>query len=125
MAKHCRSPESVGEKCHEHQEQPEISDEILPCQALNTEQEPCHLDTRLCSFDSTDEGLRCYYIWVGAKDASTLNHLDSRAYLNSSVRHCLSKSCHLQFYYSMENSALRIRLYNNKGRRNLDLFQNH
>ncbi|CAD7679155.1 unnamed protein product [Nyctereutes procyonoides] len=172
--------------------------EILPCQALNTEQEPCHLDTRLCSFDSTDEGLRCfpsshfaqcgvsknklywenerkrekerkekkkkekekkkerreekgkekeikkenkkkrkkkrfrntiiffqqkganffqnyfpflyfsgYYIWVGAKDASTLNHLDSRAYLNSSVCHFLSKSCHLQFYYSMENSALR------------------
>ncbi|CAK7321813.1 MAM and LDL-receptor class A domain-containing protein 1 [Vulpes lagopus] len=58
--------------------------------------------------DMSDEILPCYYIWVGAKDASTLNHLDSRAYLNSSVCHCLSKSCHPQFYYSMENSALRI-----------------
>ncbi|XP_029095126.1 MAM and LDL-receptor class A domain-containing protein 1 [Monodon monoceros] len=60
---------------------------------------------------SDDEG---YYIWVGAKHASTLNHLDSRAYLNSSVCHCLSKSCHLQFYYSMENSVLRVGLYNKK-----------
>uniref|UniRef100_A0A8C9BW66 MAM and LDL receptor class A domain containing 1 n=1 Tax=Phocoena sinus TaxID=42100 RepID=A0A8C9BW66_PHOSS len=60
---------------------------------------------------SDDEG---YYIWVGAKHASTLNHLDSRAYLNSSVCHCLGKSCHLQFYYSMENSVLRVGLYNKK-----------
>ncbi|XP_036697163.1 MAM and LDL-receptor class A domain-containing protein 1 [Balaenoptera musculus] len=58
-----------------------------------------------------DEG---YYIWVGAKHASTLNRLDSRAYLNSSVCHCLGKSCHLQFYYSMENSVLRVGLYNKK-----------
>ncbi|KAL0627585.1 MAM and LDL-receptor class A domain-containing protein 1, partial [Plecturocebus cupreus] len=58
-----------------------------------------------------DEG---YYVWVGAKHAFTLNQLDSRAYLNSSVYNCLGKSCHLQFYYSMENSVLRIRLYNNK-----------
>ncbi|TEA26074.1 hypothetical protein DBR06_SOUSAS2210043, partial [Sousa chinensis] len=60
---------------------------------------------------SDDEG---YYIWVGAKHASTLNHLGSRAYLNSSVCHCLGKSCHLQFYYSMENSVLRVGLYNKK-----------
>nr|XP_054533250.1 MAM and LDL-receptor class A domain-containing protein 1-like isoform X2 [Pan troglodytes] len=58
-----------------------------------------------------DEG---YYVWVGAKHAFTLNHLDSRAYLNSSVCHCLGKSCHLQFYYAMESSVLRVRLYNNK-----------
>ncbi|XP_057588580.1 MAM and LDL-receptor class A domain-containing protein 1 [Hippopotamus amphibius kiboko] len=55
-----------------------------------------------------------YYMWVGAKHASTPNHLDSRAYLNSSLFHCLGKSCHLQFYYSMENSVLRVLLYNNK-----------
>ncbi|XP_059977241.1 MAM and LDL-receptor class A domain-containing protein 1 [Lagenorhynchus albirostris] len=60
---------------------------------------------------SDDEG---YYIWVGAKHASSLNHLGSRAYLNSSVCHCLGKSCHLQFYYSMENSVLRVGLYNKK-----------
>lgn len=37
-----------------------LTDEILPCQeTLNTEQELCHLDSRLCNFDSTDEGLRC------------------------------------------------------------------
>lgn len=36
-----------------------LTDEILPCpETLNTEQEQCHLDTSLCSFDSTDEGLR-------------------------------------------------------------------
>ncbi|XP_054221717.1 MAM and LDL-receptor class A domain-containing protein 1 isoform X8 [Homo sapiens] len=58
-----------------------------------------------------DEG---YYVWVGAKHGFTLNHLDSRAYLNSSVCHCLGKSCHLQFYYAMESSVLRVRLYNNK-----------
>ncbi|XP_004393042.1 PREDICTED: MAM and LDL-receptor class A domain-containing protein C10orf112-like [Odobenus rosmarus divergens] len=150
------------------------NDEILPCpETLNTEQESCHLDTSLCSSNSTDEGLRLYqvcgfefdmcdwvsetsagqiswmrtkarevpalqsilqqnqssdegyFIWVGAKDASTLNYVDSRAYLNSSVCHCLGKSCHLQFYYSMENSVLRVGLYNNKVRRNLHLFQIH
>ncbi|ELK33096.1 hypothetical protein MDA_GLEAN10015983 [Myotis davidii] len=71
---------------------------------------------------SDDEG---YYMWLGASHASTLDHLDSRAYLNSSVCHCLGKSCHLQFYYAMENSVLRVSLYNNKVRRNLYLFQNH
>uniref|UniRef100_A0A8W4F8M9 MAM and LDL receptor class A domain containing 1 n=2 Tax=Sus scrofa TaxID=9823 RepID=A0A8W4F8M9_PIG len=60
---------------------------------------------------SDDEG---YCIWVGAMHASTLDHLNSRAYLNSSVCHCLGKSCHLQFYYSMENSVLRVGLYHNK-----------
>ncbi|XP_025786771.1 MAM and LDL-receptor class A domain-containing protein 1 [Puma concolor] len=60
---------------------------------------------------SDDEG---YYMWLGAKDASTLNHLDSKAYLNSSVCHCLGKRCHLQFYYSMENSVLKVGLYSNK-----------
>uniref|UniRef100_A0A8C5VYQ1 MAM and LDL-receptor class A domain-containing protein 1 n=1 Tax=Microcebus murinus TaxID=30608 RepID=A0A8C5VYQ1_MICMU len=60
---------------------------------------------------SDDEG---YFVWLGAKDAFTLNHIDSRAYLNSSVCHCLGKSCHLQFYFSMENSVLRVGLYNNK-----------
>ncbi|KAM6216200.1 MAM and LDL-receptor class A domain-containing protein 1 [Rhynchocyon petersi] len=58
-----------------------------------------------------DEG---YYVWIGAKQTSPLDHLDSRAYLNSSVCHCLGKSCHLQFYYSMEHSILRVILYNNK-----------
>uniref|UniRef100_A0A452QCN1 MAM domain-containing protein n=1 Tax=Ursus americanus TaxID=9643 RepID=A0A452QCN1_URSAM len=150
------------------------NDEILPCpETLTMEQEPCHLDTSLCSSDSTDEGLRLYqvcgfefdmcdwesetsagqiswmrakarevpalqstlqqdqssdegyYLWVGAKDASTLSQLESRAYLNSSVCHCLGKSCHLQFFYSMENSVLRVGLYNNKVRRNLHLFQIH
>uniref|UniRef100_G1Q5J7 MAM domain-containing protein n=1 Tax=Myotis lucifugus TaxID=59463 RepID=G1Q5J7_MYOLU len=71
---------------------------------------------------SDDEG---YYMWVGVNHASILDHLDSRAYLNSSVFHCLGKSCHLQFYYAMENSVLRVSLYNNKVRRNLHLFQNH
>ncbi|VFV37059.1 mam and ldl-receptor class a [Lynx pardinus] len=71
---------------------------------------------------SDDEG---YCMWLGAKDASTLNHLDSKAYLNSSVCHCLGKRCHLQFYYSMENSVLRVGLYSNKVRRNLHLFQIH
>lgn len=65
------------------------------------------------------------YIWVGAQHASALNHSDNRAYLNSSVYHCVGKSCHLQFYYSMENSVLRVGLYNNKVRRNLHLFQIH
>lgn len=60
---------------------------------------------------SDDEG---YCLWVGAKQASTLTHLDSRAYLNSSVCHCLGRSCHLQFYYSMENSVLRVGLSNDK-----------
>ncbi|KAM9682891.1 MAM and LDL-receptor class A domain-containing protein 1 isoform 2-T2 [Dama dama] len=61
---------------------------------------------------SDDEG---YCLWVGAKQASTLNHLDSRAYLNSSVYHCLGWSCHLQFYYAMENSVFRVGLSNDKG----------
>ncbi|XP_054580782.1 MAM and LDL-receptor class A domain-containing protein 1 [Eptesicus fuscus] len=60
---------------------------------------------------SDDEG---YYMWVEANHASSLDHLDSRAYLNSSVCHCWGKSCHLQFYYAMENSVLRVSLYNNK-----------
>ncbi|XP_057354250.1 MAM and LDL-receptor class A domain-containing protein 1 [Manis pentadactyla] len=62
---------------------------------------------------SGDEG---YCMWVGAKHASALNHLDSKAYLNSSVCHCLGKSCHLQFYYSMENSVLQVGLYNNNNK---------
>ncbi|XP_007934543.1 MAM and LDL-receptor class A domain-containing protein 1 [Orycteropus afer afer] len=55
-----------------------------------------------------------YYVWIGAKQAFTLNHLDSRAYLNSSMCHCLGKGCHLQFFYSMEKSVLRVRLYHSK-----------
>ncbi|XP_012586720.1 PREDICTED: MAM and LDL-receptor class A domain-containing protein 1 [Condylura cristata] len=58
-----------------------------------------------------DEG---YSMWIGAKTATTLTHPDSRAYLSSSVCYCLGKSCHLQFYYFMENSVLRVGLYNNK-----------
>ncbi|KAG8515941.1 MAM and LDL-receptor class A domain-containing protein 1, partial [Galemys pyrenaicus] len=58
-----------------------------------------------------DEG---FSMWIRAKTASTLTQPDSRAYLNSSVCHCLGKSCHLQFYYFMENSVLRVGLYNNK-----------
>lgn len=60
---------------------------------------------------SDDEG---YCMWLGTKDTSTINHLDNRAYLSSSVCHCLGKNCHLQFYYTMENSLLRVGLYNNK-----------
>uniref|UniRef100_A0A8B9YDA8 MAM domain-containing protein n=1 Tax=Bos mutus grunniens TaxID=30521 RepID=A0A8B9YDA8_BOSMU len=60
---------------------------------------------------SDDEG---YCLWIGAKQASTLNHLDSRAYLNRSVCHCLGRSCHLRFYYAMENSVLRVGLSNDK-----------
>ncbi|KAM9230178.1 MAM and LDL-receptor class A domain-containing protein 1 [Dugong dugon] len=55
-----------------------------------------------------------YYVWIGAKQAFTVNHLVRRAFLNSSVCHCLGKGCHLQFYYSMENSILRVGLYNNE-----------
>lgn len=60
---------------------------------------------------SDDEG---YCMWLGAKDTSTFNHSDNRASLSSSVCHCLGKDCHLQFYYAMENSLLRVGLYNNK-----------
>ncbi|XP_058525682.1 MAM and LDL-receptor class A domain-containing protein 1 [Ochotona princeps] len=58
-----------------------------------------------------DEG---YYVYVTAKHAFTLSQLDSRADLKSSVYHCLGNSCHFQFHYYMENSILRVRLYNNK-----------
>lgn len=64
-----------------------------------------------------------YCMWLGTKDTSTLNHLDNRAYLSRYVSHCLGKNCHLQFYYTMENSFLRVGLNNNKVRRNLHLFQ--
>ncbi|KAM7154758.1 MAM and LDL-receptor class A domain-containing protein 1-like [Molossus nigricans] len=60
---------------------------------------------------SDDKG---YYMWVGAPHASTLSHLDSRAYLNSSVCHCWGRDCRLQFHYTMENSVLRAGLHNNK-----------
>ncbi|KAM7159543.1 MAM and LDL-receptor class A domain-containing protein 1 isoform 2-T2 [Molossus nigricans] len=60
---------------------------------------------------SDDKG---YYMWVGAPHVSTLSHLDSRAYLNSSVCHCWGRDCRLQFHYTMENSVLRAGLYNNK-----------
>ncbi|KAM8802301.1 MAM and LDL-receptor class A domain-containing protein 1 [Rhynchonycteris naso] len=60
---------------------------------------------------SDDEG---YYMWLGAKHASTLSHLESKAYLNSSMCCCLGKSCHLQFYYTLESSVLNVGLYNNK-----------
>lgn len=63
-----------------------------------------------------------YYMWAEARHAS-LNHLDNRAYLSSSVYHCLGKSCHFQFYYAMENSIQRARLYSNKVKRNFHLFQ--
>ncbi|XP_037693308.1 MAM and LDL-receptor class A domain-containing protein 1 [Choloepus didactylus] len=53
-----------------------------------------------------------YFVWLGA-NASTSNHSDSRARLKSPVCHCPGEACHLQFYYSMENSVLRIGLYNN------------
>uniref|UniRef100_A0A8B7TQJ1 MAM and LDL-receptor class A domain-containing protein 1-like n=1 Tax=Castor canadensis TaxID=51338 RepID=A0A8B7TQJ1_CASCN len=55
-----------------------------------------------------------FYVWFGANYTFTLSHLDSRAYLNSSVYHCLGTNCRLQFYYSMENSVLKVGLYNNK-----------
>ncbi|XP_058153872.1 MAM and LDL-receptor class A domain-containing protein 1 isoform X2 [Dasypus novemcinctus] len=67
--------------------------------------------TTLQDHSGDDEG---YFVWLGAKPAFTHNHLDSRAYLNSSVCHCWGKTCHLQFYYSMENSVLRIGLYSNR-----------
>ncbi|XP_012787433.2 MAM and LDL-receptor class A domain-containing protein 1 [Sorex araneus] len=55
-----------------------------------------------------------FYVWTGAKPASTLGLGDRRAYLNSSECLCQSESCHLQFYYSMANSLLRVGLYKEK-----------
>ncbi|XP_054550654.1 MAM and LDL-receptor class A domain-containing protein 1 [Talpa occidentalis] len=55
-----------------------------------------------------------YSMWISVKTTSTVTQPDNRAYLNSSVCHCLGKSCRLQFYYFMENSVLRVGLYNNK-----------
>ncbi|XP_027784436.2 MAM and LDL-receptor class A domain-containing protein 1 [Marmota flaviventris] len=60
---------------------------------------------------SNDEG---YFVWVGATHAFPLSHLDSRAFLNSSLCHCWGKSCHLQFSYCMENGVLRVGLYHNE-----------
>ncbi|XP_006869969.1 PREDICTED: MAM and LDL-receptor class A domain-containing protein C10orf112 homolog [Chrysochloris asiatica] len=57
-----------------------------------------------------DEG---YYVWIGAQQA--FPHLDSRAYLNSSMCHCSGSGCRLQFYYSMEKSVLRVGVYHHKG----------
>ncbi|XP_052012808.1 MAM and LDL-receptor class A domain-containing protein 1 [Apodemus sylvaticus] len=58
-----------------------------------------------------DEG---YFVWMRASHASTSGPIESSAYLNSSVCHCTEGNCHLQFYYRMENSVLRVRLYNDK-----------
>ncbi|KAM5340292.1 LOW QUALITY PROTEIN: MAM and LDL-receptor class A domain-containing protein 1 [Glossophaga mutica] len=46
-------------------------------------------------------------LWVGAKHASTLSPLHSRAQLNSSTSPCWGKSCPLQFHRTMEASVLR------------------
>ncbi|KAM5235404.1 MAM and LDL-receptor class A domain-containing protein 1 [Ctenodactylus gundi] len=62
-------------------------------------------------YGSVDEG---YSVWIGAELPFTAGHLVSRAYLNSSLHHCLGASCHLQFYYFMESSILKVRLYTNK-----------
>ncbi|KAM6162719.1 MAM and LDL-receptor class A domain-containing protein 1 [Erethizon dorsatum] len=55
-----------------------------------------------------------HYVWVWAKHPFALSRGDGSAYLNSSVCHCLGRRCHLQFYYSMESSILRVGLYNNE-----------
>ncbi|GAB1285988.1 MAM and LDL-receptor class A domain-containing protein 1 [Apodemus speciosus] len=60
---------------------------------------------------SRDEG---YFVWMRASHGSTSGSIGSSAYLNSSVCHCMGENCHLQFYYRMENSVLRVRLYNDK-----------
>ncbi|XP_035298699.1 MAM and LDL-receptor class A domain-containing protein 1 isoform X2 [Cricetulus griseus] len=57
-----------------------------------------------------DEG---YMVWLRDNHTSTFSPIESSAYLNSSVYHCLDRNCHLQFYYTMENSVLRVRLYTN------------
>uniref|UniRef100_A0A286XQ85 MAM and LDL receptor class A domain containing 1 n=1 Tax=Cavia porcellus TaxID=10141 RepID=A0A286XQ85_CAVPO len=54
------------------------------------------------------------YVWFGAKHPFALSQVDSSAYLNSSVCHCMGRQCRLQFYYSMESSILRVGLYNNE-----------
>ncbi|KAL6069254.1 hypothetical protein STEG23_019713, partial [Scotinomys teguina] len=58
-----------------------------------------------------DEG---YVVWLKGNNVSTFGHVESSAYLNSSVYHCTDRNCHFQFYYIMENSILRVRLYSNK-----------
>ncbi|XP_076428807.1 MAM and LDL-receptor class A domain-containing protein 1 [Peromyscus maniculatus bairdii] len=58
-----------------------------------------------------DEG---YFVWLKNNHASTFGHVESSAYLNSSVCHCTDRNCHLQFYYTMENSVLKVRLYSNE-----------
>lgn len=54
------------------------------------------------------------FVWMRSSHASTSGPIENSAYLNSSVCHCLDGNCHLQFYYTMENSVLRVRLYNEK-----------
>ncbi|XP_036044862.1 MAM and LDL-receptor class A domain-containing protein 1 [Onychomys torridus] len=58
-----------------------------------------------------DEG---YFVWLKDNPTSTFGHVESSAYLNSSVCHCTDRNCHLQFHYTMENSVLRVRLYSNE-----------
>uniref|UniRef100_A0A8C5KA78 MAM and LDL receptor class A domain containing 1 n=1 Tax=Jaculus jaculus TaxID=51337 RepID=A0A8C5KA78_JACJA len=58
----------------------------------------------------SDEG---YYIWMGGKQAAP-GLLDSKARLSSPVSYCLGRPCHLQFYYTIDSSVLRVELYNNE-----------
>ena len=58
-----------------------------------------------------DEGS---FVWMRAGHASVSRLVESSAYLNSSVCHCMDGNCRLQFNYTMENSILRVRLYNDK-----------
>lgn len=53
-------------------------------------------------------------VWLRDNHASTFGSVESSAYFNSSVYHCMGGQCYLQFYYTMENSVLRVRLYTNK-----------
>ncbi|XP_055449902.1 MAM and LDL-receptor class A domain-containing protein 1 isoform X1 [Psammomys obesus] len=55
-----------------------------------------------------------YFVWMRASQASAFGPAESSAYFNSSVCHCMGRKCHLQFYYTMENSVLKVKLYNNK-----------
>ncbi|XP_031229155.1 MAM and LDL-receptor class A domain-containing protein 1 [Mastomys coucha] len=70
------------------------------------------LDSVPCQDQSShDKG---YFVWMRASHASTSGPVENSAYLNSSVCDCMDGNCHLQFYYMMENSVLRVRLYNDK-----------
>uniref|UniRef100_A0A8C6QSZ3 MAM and LDL receptor class A domain containing 1 n=2 Tax=Nannospalax galili TaxID=1026970 RepID=A0A8C6QSZ3_NANGA len=79
----------------------------------------CTKTSKVHSPDSTprrdqsgdDEGC-C--VWMRVNPASALGCLENRLRINSSACRCSGSSCHLQFYYIMENSALKVGLHDDK-----------